>query len=245
MKKLALFGMIGAAVFGSAIAIAQVVDGLDIGAIGKRADAASADADAFANQVKARGDALREEAKQTADGGNANLQRAAAAASADPNAAVDLEAMVKGIGAKDEAGAAPQLIVFVSLSMPPEALKPLLQDVSRAGGIAVFQGFPNNSVKAFTAGLAKVIDDQSGFRAVGIDPRLFRAFHVTAVPAIVAVSSDFDVCDGFQCTSQVPAHDRISGNITLKYALETFVDGRGPGAPVAAQALKRLNGAGG
>jgi conjugal transfer pilus assembly protein TrbC len=128
--------------------------------------------------------------------------------------------------------------------MPSESLKPLLRDISRSGGIAVFQGFPHNSVKEFTAGLAKVLDDKAAYRAVGIDPRLFRAFNVTSVPAIVAVSSDFDVCDGFNCTTQVPAHDRISGNLTLKYALETFADGHGPGAAVATQALKRLDEAG-
>ena len=249
MTKLPLLGLAAAAALASGLAIAQVgaqvVEGLDLGAIQRRAEAASADAEAFANEVKSRGDALREEAKVTAEGGNANLQRAAAAASADPNTTVDLEAMVKGIGATSETGAAPQLIVFVSLSMPPEALKPLLRGVAQAGGVAVFQGFPNNSVKAFTAGLARVIDTQGEYRAVGIDPRLFRAFHVTSVPAIVAVSSDFDLCDGFQCSTQVPAHDRIGGNVTLKYALETFVDGRGPGAAVAAAALKRLSGAGG
>jgi conjugal transfer pilus assembly protein TrbC len=245
MNKIALIAGTVLALSGSAIAIAQVVDGLDLGAIQRRADAAAGDAQAFADQVKARGDAMRAEARQTVEGGNANLQRAAAAASADPNAVVDLEAMVKGIGAKDEAGEAPQLIVFVSLSMPPESLKPLLHDVSRAGGVAVFQGFPGNSVKAFTAGLAKVLDDKAGYRAIGIDPRLFRAFHVTSVPAIVAVSSDFDVCDGFNCTTQVPAYDRISGNVTLKYALETFADGHGPGAAVATQALKHLGEVGG
>ena len=240
MTKMLLIGAAVLAFGGSAIAIAQVVDGLDIGAIQRRGAAAEAEAQAFADQVKSRGDAMREDARQTAEGGNANLQRAAALASADPRAVVDLEAMVKGMGAKDEAGSAPQLIVFVSLSMPPESLKPLLRDVSRAGGVAVFQGFPDNSVKAFTAGLAKVLDDKETHRAIGIDPRLFRAFNVTTVPQIVAVSSDFDVCDGFNCATQVPTHDRISGNVTLQYALETFAEGHGPGAAVAAVALKRL-----
>lgn len=240
MKKIALITGGALALFGSAVAIAQVVDGLDIGAIQRRGSAAEVEAQAFADQVKSRGDAMREDAKQTAEGGNANLQRAAALASADPKAVVDLEAMVKGIGAKDEAGEAPQLIVFVSLSMPPESLKPLLKDVNRAGGAAVFQGFPNNSVKAFTAGLAKVLDDKDTHRAIGIDPRLFRAFNVQTVPQIVAVSSDFDVCDGFNCATKVPTHDRIMGNVTLQYALETFADGRGPGASVAAVALRRL-----
>lgn len=224
----------------SAVAVAQVVEGLDIGAIQRRATAASDDATAFVNQVKSRGDAMRAEAKDTADAGHANLERLAAASSADRNAPIDVDAMVKGIGVKDEAGRAPPLIVFVSLSMPPESLKPLLHDISRAGGVAVFQGFPGNSVKAFVQGLSKVIDDKAEYRAIGVDPRLFRAFHVTSVPAMVAVSTDFDVCDGFDCQTATPPHDRLQGNVTLKYALETFVDGRGPGAAVAAHALANL-----
>ena len=244
MNRMLLVGAGAVTLCVSAIALGQVVDGLDIGALQRKAEASAADAQAFADQVKARGDAMREEARGTAEGGNANLQRAAAAASADPASPVDLEAMVKGIGARDEAGEAPQLIVFVSLSMPPEALKPLLQDVSRAGGVAVFQGFPHNSVKEFTAGLGRVLDDKAAYRAVGIDPRLFRAFNVRSVPQIVAVSSDFDVCDGFSCTTRLPAHDTISGNVTLGYALETFAGGGGPGASVAALALKRLKASG-
>ena len=243
MRRLTLICGATLGICASGLALAQVVDGLDLGAIQRRAEAASSDAEAFANEVKSRGDALKQEAQDTAAAGEANLQRAAAAAKDDPQSPIDLEAMVKGIGSTHEAGAAPQLIVFVSLSMPPEALKPLLRDVARAGGVAVFQGFPNNSVKAFTAGLSRVIDGQDEVRAVGIDPRLFRAFHVSQVPAIVAVSSDFDLCDGFACTTQVPAHDRLAGNVTLKYALETFAEGHGPGAPVAAAALKRLDAA--
>lgn len=229
------------ALSGSAIAIAQVVDGLNLKAVQARGDAAEADARAFAEQVKSRGDAMRAEAQDMANAGQANLQRVAAASKGgDPNAVVDLDAMVKGADFRSEAGQAPQLIVFVSLSMPPESLRPLLRDVSRAGGIAVFQGFPGGSVKAFGQGLAKVTGNQSETRALGIDPRLFRAFGVTSVPQIIAVSSDFDLCDGFDCTTKAPPHDRMMGNVTLRYALETFAGGQGPGASVAAHALKAL-----
>jgi hypothetical protein len=40
-------------------------------------------------------------------------------------------------------------------------------------------------------------DRQDDFANIGIDPRLFRAFDVQAVPTYVAVSSDFDLCAGF------------------------------------------------
>ena len=53
-------------------------------------------------------------------------------------------------------------------------------------------------------------------------------------------SSDFDLCDGFDCRTQVPPHDRMSGNVSVSYALETFAQGGGPGALLASQHLARL-----
>ena len=39
---------------------------------------------------------------------------------------------------------------------------------------------------------------------------------------------------------QVPPHDRIVGNVTTRFALETFASGGGPGARIAALHLARL-----
>lgn len=75
---------------------------------------------------------------------------------------------------------------------------------------------------------------------VGIDPRLFRAFAVEAVPTYVVASTDFELCDGFACTTAAPPHDRLSGNVTAEFALRTFAEGGGPGARIAAQHLARL-----
>ncbi|MGO7251626.1 type-F conjugative transfer system pilin assembly protein TrbC, partial [Rhizobium brockwellii] len=92
----------------------------------------------------------------------------------------------------------------------------------RAGGVVVFRGFPNNSAKEFVNRLGQVVqkDDMPN---IGIDPRLFRAFNVQAVPTYVAVSSDFDLCSGLNCRTAVPAHDRITGNVSVRYVLDTFV----------------------
>jgi len=63
---------------------------------------------------------------------------------------------------------------------------------------------------------------------------------VTAVPTYVAVSSDFDLCAGFHCETKLPPHDRMTGNVTVQYALESFRDGRGAGAGVASVALANI-----
>ena len=243
MNRTLLFIGAPAALALAGVAIAQTVGGLDIQAIQKRAqEQAGADATALVNEVQRRGDTFMDEARATADQGHANLQRyASTAPDGDPSQAIDLDAMVKGITAKQESGSAPQFIVFASLSMPPETLKPLLRDVSKAGGAVVFQGFPNNSARAFSEGLTKSMDKGAEYRGVGIDPRLFRAFNVTSVPTYVVVSSDFDPCDGLDCVTTPPPHDRLTGNVTVRYALETMAQGGGPGARVAAVALKNLD----
>jgi type-F conjugative transfer system pilin assembly protein TrbC len=61
------------------------------------------------------------------------------------------------------------LIAFASLSMPPESLKRMIADVSKAGGMVVFRGFSPGGPKPFMAALHEAIGDTSGAH-VSIDP---------------------------------------------------------------------------
>ena len=222
--------------------LAQTVGGVDVQAIKRRAAGLEADAAAFVDHVKDRGDAFREDALAVQEGGTDNMRRIAASdLPKGPNGAIDFDAIISGAAANldTKGGQAPQFIAFASLSMPPASLKQMVHDTARAGGIVVFRGFPGNSMKTFAAELAKVVDNKD-FANIGVDPRLFRAFEVQAVPTYVAVSSDFDPCSGFHCTTVVPPYDRMTGNVTVRYALGSFVDGNGPGARVAAVALADL-----
>ena len=223
---------------------AQTVHGLDLAKVRARAGQHQADADAFSAEVARRGDSLRDQAKAVASGARANEGRHAGqvAAGAAKDGLFDFDAIVQTAAgaAKSDRGDAPQFIAFASLSMPPAALRQLMRDVPQAGGVVVFRGFPANSVKAFTAGLAKAAGGNGKLDNVGIDPRLFRAFAVDTVPTYVVASSDFDLCDGFDCRTKLPPHDRISGNVSTEYALSTFAGGDGPGAGIARLHLRRL-----
>jgi conjugal transfer pilus assembly protein TrbC len=224
-------------------AIAQTIDGLDLDAIKRRSAAMQGDADIFAQQVQNRGDAFREEAVaiQAKSGANfASLAKADLPVNGD--GAFDFDEIIKGASQNvaGTKGDAPQFIAFASLSMPPAALRQLIADTAKAGGVVVFRGFPNNSMKAFSAMLGKVVTDRDHLSNVGIDPRLFRAFNVEAVPTYVAVSTDFDLCSGLNCTTSVPTHDKITGNVSVRYVLDTFVAAHGPGAGVASVALRNL-----
>jgi conjugal transfer pilus assembly protein TrbC len=237
MGVLALLGTAGL----SAV-LAQSVDGIDVQAVKKRAADLAAEAQAFVDQVKDRGDEFREDAVTVRDGGTENMRRVAGTElPRGPAGAVDFDEIVQGAAknASARSGEAPQFIVFASFSMPEASLKQLVRDTASAGGVVVFRGFPNNSAKEFVARIGKVVE-RDQFANIGIDPRLFRAFDVQAVPTYVAVSSDFDLCAGFNCTTKLPPFDRMTGNVTVNYALAAFSDGNGPGARIAAVALSNM-----
>ena len=247
MRSLAYILGASLAVASVSAVLAQSVDGVDIGGIKARAAAQSADVHALAAEVARRAEDFREDAEQVRQSGLAQVR------ALDPETlprqaggAIDFDEIVTAAGnnLRDNRGQAPLFMVFVSLSMPEPALKAIIRDASQAGGIVVFRGFPNNSAKQFIAGLSKVVDDQSQFASIGIDPRLFRAFDVQAAPTYVVAGSDFDLCDGITCKTQVPPHDAMSGNVSVRYALTTFADEGGPGALVARTALRNLDGAG-
>lgn len=131
-------------------------------------------------------------------------------------------------------------MVFASLSMPQASLSRLIADTSHAGGVVVFRGFPGGSTKVFAEGLKRVVTDEGQEAHIAIDPRLFRAFKVEAAPTFVAAGREYELCDGLDCTSATPDHDRLTGNVTVEFALESFAGGRGPGAGVARVALAGL-----
>ncbi|WP_264595494.1 type-F conjugative transfer system pilin assembly protein TrbC [Sphingobium sp. B12D2B] len=240
LLTLGILALLGTA--GLTALLAQTVDGLDVQAVKTRSADLAAEAQAFVDQVKDRGDRFREDAATTRDAGTDNMRRIAAQGlPKGPASPVDFDEIVQGAAKNMTAngGEAPQFIAFASLSMPDDALRQLVRDTASAGGVVVFRGFPNNSARAFVSRLSKVVDKDQ-LASIGIDPRLFRAFQVEAVPTYVSVSSDFDLCAGFSCTTKVPPYDRMIGNVTVEYALTTFAEGSGPGARVAAVALSNM-----
>ncbi|MBA4766749.1 MAG: type-F conjugative transfer system pilin assembly protein TrbC [Porphyrobacter sp.] len=237
-----------AAIFGAA---AQTLEPqLDLAAIRARAQRDAGEAEALAATARARAEDVSQEADANAHAAQThgqNYTQAARAAAKPPSSDIfDFDRMVVDAGAiaRSDLGEAPRFIAFASLSMPPAALKQMIRDVNAAGGVVALRGLSKGSAKAFTEALGKLALDQDTLGQVGIDPRLFRAFNVTAVPTYVVASSDFDLCDGFDCQTIVPPHDRVSGNVKPAFALETIAHGQGPAARIASQYLGRLERAG-
>jgi len=120
----------------------------------------------------------------------------------------------------------PKLLVFVSFSMPPVTLKTLGSQVNAVGGNLVLRGLVNGGFKE-TAEKLKELQEE-----IIIDPTLFEAYGITLVPTFVLRSeSTRKVKNG--------SYDRLSGNVSLEYALEQFALS-GDTRQVATQLLQDL-----
>ena len=106
----------------------------------------------------------------------------------------------------------------------------------------MLRGFPQGDSARFKKRIAAIWSDGHEAGALGIDPRLFRAFDIEVAPSFVMIASDFAPCDGFDCSDILPPHDRIAGNISVAEVLDTFASGGGPGAQLARLHLRRLEG---
>lgn len=128
------------------------------------------------------------------------------------------------------------LMIFVSASIPRASLKDLMIQARQSGGVMVFRGLIGGTLKntqQFLGELAK-----ENVSAI-IDPRLFEMFNVEIVPTFVVLAKPAQDCEEANCNF-TPIHDRITGNITLNYALEQFADGQGDAKSQAAAILSKL-----
>lgn len=99
------------------------------------------------------------------------------------------------------------LRVFASFSMSDTALLSFSKALEKTGGTLVFRGLPENSFQAFAQ---KILDlKKKGMGAqVSVDPESFEKFQIKNVPTI--------------CLTFQEDVDKISGNVSLQYALSRF-----------------------
>lgn len=115
----------------------------------------------------------------------------------------------------------PSLLVFVSYSMPESVLQAWHRQATRAGGALVMQGLVADDFQQTFAKSTEVFGTLGGYL---IDPTLFRMFAIEQVPAVVVLQRPIEACFTPGCALVPPPHDKIGGNITLQYALETFAE---------------------
>lgn len=210
--------------------------------------AAEPDTAAFAADVAARAEQYAEDVQSLVEAVNTRMKDIDASSD---GGVIDFGEMLQGAAQVAEIKDAPPpvagVMVFASFGMPDASLKALVVDARRAGIPVILQGFVDGSLSATAKRIHNLLGVSDGEAAqaeilggVLIDPRAFRVFGVTQVPAFITTASALPDCDGLDCSAPPPPHDRIAGNMSLKAALSALAS-EGEESPAQANAaLARL-----
>ncbi len=134
-----------------------------------------------------------------------------------------------------------EILIFTSLSVPAASWRQWARGAARSGAPLVLRGVGEGGLP----GTAKRIGDRLGGAEAGvaIDPRLFRLFGVTRVPAVVVVPGGVPPCRSRGCAADpAPPHDLVTGNIGLAAALHAVAEEGTAGRDAARSHLERLRG---
>ena len=134
----------------------------------------------------------------------------------------------------------PEVIVFMSLSAPAAAWRQWSLEAARIGAPLVLRGFGPEGLQATMKRIGPYLGREG---RAAIDPRLFRLFGITAVPAVTVVPGGVPPCRSPGCAADpAPPHDRIAGNIGLEAALEAVAAEGRQGRSAAYRHLAILRG---
>jgi len=113
----------------------------------------------------------------------------------------------------------PQLLVFVSLSMPEGALRKLIEQAERTRAVLVLRGLKDGSMVKTAVAVRQLLGGRKA--ALQIDPQGFDRFGVNQVPTFVLLRDGTQAqrCADASC---VPAssYATLAGDVTIEYALE-------------------------
>ena len=159
--------------------------------------------------------------------------------SADP---LPAERHAAGIrkGVAGRAGTA-EVLIFTSLSVPTASWRQWAREAAKTGAPLVLRGVGKGGLPSTAREIgARLGGAEAG---VAIDPRLFRLFGVTRVPAVVVVPGGVPPCRSRGCADDAaPPHDLVTGNIGLVAALQVIADEGAVGRDAARVHLRRLGG---
>ena len=134
----------------------------------------------------------------------------------------------------------PEIIVFMSLSIPEKSWREWSRQASRVGAPLVLRGVARGGLRATVKQIGGQLAEGGG---AAIDPRLFRLFEVKAVPAVAVVPGGVPPCKSRGCAEDpAPPHDVIGGNIGLDAAVAAVALEGGPGRETARRHLTELRG---
>ena len=112
---------------------------------------------------------------------------------------------------------APELMIFVSFSMPRESLLRIVEQSERTGARLIFRGFTGDKL----TDMSKRIADLLGKHRVEavVHPPAFTQFKVNQVPALVISQSDAANQLDNGC-AQAERYVKVTGDVSQDYALD-------------------------
>ena len=122
----------------------------------------------------------------------------------------------------------PELLIFVSFSMPAQSLKLWAQQADKVNSPLLLRGFIDNSIQATTQQTVRLFSasQQGGFH---VDPEKFGQYKINHVPAVVLVHGE--------------TYDVVYGDTSLEAALERMSHyGAASLKPVAQEYLTKIRG---
>lgn len=158
-----------------------------------------------------------------------------------------------GIDPQAETG----LFVFLSWSMPKELLRAYVLDAMWSGASIQFKGVPPGvKLEEFALRDLRSLVYGKAAANISIDPRLFDAYQVTQVPTIVYAANARQIsCLGgprqsfksaevemsYETCPPAPQNEfwKVSGAVTMSYALEAFEERGAPGIKPYRAAIAR------
>jgi len=123
----------------------------------------------------------------------------------------------------DRPDSTPPAVYFVSFSIPPEGLKPMLADARRFGIPATIRGLIDNDFRKTASAMFDLAKEDKTL-GVQIEPTLYPQYDIRAVPALVIT------CPGH--------YDIIRGSLPLADALKSVAE-RGECADTARQLMEQ------
>ena len=133
----------------------------------------------------------------------------------------------------------PDLLIFVSFSMPREGLVRTIEQAERAGGTLVFRGLKGDSMKRMGEEVRSLIGERNV--PVVIHPPAFQQFTIRQVPAIVIANAKAGSVMEDGC-SKPETFAKVTGDVTLAFALD-YIERKSPEWAMVARSYRmRLEG---
>lgn len=112
----------------------------------------------------------------------------------------------------------PELMVFVSFSMPKETLERIVLQSEKSGAVLVLRGLKGNSLTRMGEELAALVGKRN-VTAI-IHPPAFKQFKVTQVPSLVLAQPAQASKIGEDGCASTTSFIKVDGDVTQDYALD-------------------------